>query len=171
MRDCRERGVKRIDGERARAVKYIKQRSEIDCGIAALAMACDLDYERVADGLVTGPGCLTRLRDAMGDEGLNDDLVKDWLRLNGWAWQEVARNVWQRGGFTPRHPWPPQPFATTHICFVEATKGWHYCAMDYAGRVYDPWDERRASLSWQGYKRVSSVLGLFKISRKLSEAH
>lgn len=149
---------------------YIKQRSGIDCGIAALAMACDLKYEQVADGLVTGGCGLIRLSESMGDEGLNDDLVKDWLRLAGWSWQEVARNLWQRGGFVPRHPWPPQPFAVCHICFVEATSGWHYCVLDFDGSVRDPWKKERRSLAHPDYKRVGTVIGLFKVRRKLSEA-
>ena len=150
--------------------RYIKQRNEIDCGIAALAMACDLDYETVARGLVTGPTGLTSLADAMGSEGLNDDLVKDWLRLNGWAWQEMAMNVWCRGAFAKRHPWPPQPFATVHVCFVEATKNWHYCVLDFDGSVRDPWVAERKSLDHPDYKRVASVIGLFKVKRKLDEA-
>ena len=151
-------------------LRYVKQRTEIDCGVAALAMACDLDYEQVADGLVPGAGCLTRLSEAMGTEGCNDDLVKAWLRHSGWAWQEATRNVWSRGGFIPCSPWPPQPFAVTHVCFVEATKGWHYCVLDFDGSVRDPWKQERRSLDHPDYKRVSSVIGLFKVRRKLSEA-
>lgn len=150
--------------------QYVKQRSAIDCGIAALAMACNRTYERVAEGLVTGGSGLIRLSEAMGTEGLNDDLAKDWLRLQGWSWQEVARNVWQRGGFHARRPWPPHPFATVHICFVEATKGWHYCVLDFDGSVRDPAAKERTSLAHPDYKRVGSVIGLFKVRRKLDEA-
>ena len=151
-------------------MKYVKQRNEIDCGIAALAMACDLSYERVAGALVMAQGTVFSLADAVQPEGVNDDIVKAWLRMNGWAWQEKTRNVWIKGAFLPLHPWPPQPFATSHICFVEATRGWHYCAMDALGRVFDPWNEARHSLDHTDYKRVSSVLGLFKVRRKLDEA-
>ena len=141
-------------------LKYIKQRNEIDCGVAALAMACGLTYDDVGRELLP----------ALGEEGANDDLVKDWLWRNGWAWQEVTRNVWRNGKFNPRHPWPPSPFASTHICFVEATKGWHYCVLDFDGRVYDPWKEERQSLDHQDYKRVSHVIGLFKIGQRRTAA-
>lgn len=151
-------------------LNYVGQRGDVDCGIAAIAMACDLKYEQVAEGLVTGPGCLIRLSEAMGNEGLNDDIVKDWLRLNGWAWQEVTRYVWQRGASLSRHHWPPSPFAVTHICFVEATRGWHYCVLDFDGTVRDPWKKERRSLDHPDYKRVGSLLGLFKVRRKLNEA-
>ena len=152
------------------AFRYVKQRGSIDCGIAALAMACDLDYETVADGLVTFGATSCRLSEAMGTEGLNDDLIKDWLRRHGWAWQEMARNVWVKGSASPRHPWPPSPFAAVHICFVEATAGWHYCVLDFDGSVRDPWNAERRSLSHPDYKRIGSVIGLYKVQQKRSEA-
>ena len=151
-------------------LRYIKQKSEIDCGIAALAMACDLKYEQVSDALILGDGNGIRVSEAMGKEGLNDDLVKAFLLFNGWAWQEATRNIWMKGGFHERRPWPPQPFAFTHICFVEATKGWHYCVMDFDGTVRDPWKEDRRSLRHPDYKRISSLLGIYKVSRKYTEA-
>lgn len=150
---------------------YIKQRSEIDCAIAALAMACELSYERTAAGLVIAQGLTIQLAEAVQPEGANDDIVKAWLRHNGWAWQEATRNVWMKGAYLPLHPWPPSPFASTHVCFVEATKGWHYCVMDFDGSVRDPWNEERRSLVHTDYKRVSSVLGLYKVSRKYTEAN
>ena len=131
-------------------LKYIKQRGENDCGIAALAMACRLSYQTVAATLQC---------DA---DGTNDTLIKDWLCRNGWAWQERTRNLWRGGKFEPVDPWPPKPFAPTHICFVEATKGWHYCVLDFDGRVYDPWKKERETLDHPDYKRVSAVTGLFK---------
>lgn len=149
------------------SVKYIKQRGAHDCSIAALAMACDLSYDDAAAGLIVTDGTGMRLLEAIEPEGANDDIVKAWLRSNGWAWQEATRNLWRNGSFHPIHPWPPAPFALTHICFVEATAGWHYCVMDFAGRVYDPWSEERGSLSHPDYKRVSTILGLFKIGARL----
>lgn len=133
------------------ALKYIKQRGENDCGIAALAMACRLRYETVAADLPLD-----------GTEGLNDTLVKDWLYRNGWAWQERTPNIWRGGKYEKVHPWPPSPFAPTHICFVEATKGWHFCVLDFDGLVYDPWKQDRNRLDHPDYKRVGSVLGLFR---------
>lgn len=135
------------------SLTYIKQREANDCGVAAIAMACGRTYEGVAADIWKPET----------HEGLNDDLVKDWLFRNGWAWQERTRNLWRGNGFRPHDVWPPRPFASTHICFVEATAGWHYCAMDFAGRVFDPWAVERQTLAHPDYKRVSSVLGLFQI--------
>lgn len=160
----------RLTADKQPMLKHIKQRTENDCGSAALAMACRITYERAASSLVLAqPGLAMNLSEAIKGDAANDDIVKAWLRLNGWAWQEMTRNVWLHGSFCPRHPWPPAPFAATHICFVEATKGWHYCVMDFDGRVYDPWKEERQSLDHPDYKRVSQVLGLFKIGRKCTE--
>ena len=152
------------------SLRYVKQKTENDCGVAALAMACDLKYEQVANSLVVGDGNGIRVSEAMGEEGMNDDLVKAFLLFNGWSWQEATRNIWMKGSFHPRHPWPPQPFASVHICFVEATKGWHYCVMDFDGSVRDPWKEERRSLGHADFKRVASVLGLYKIRRNYTEA-
>lgn len=134
-------------------LKYIAQRGESDCGIAALAMACRMTYEEIKRDL----------GQYLGDEGLNDSLIKHWLIKNDWAWQEKTRNLWRGGKFEPVHPWPPYPFAPTHICFVEATKNWHYCVLDFEGRVYDPWNRERGTLDHPDYKRVASVIGLFKL--------
>lgn len=131
-------------------MKYIRQRGENDCGIAALAMACRLRYEDVALDL------------PLDGDGTNDTLIKDWLCRHGWAWQERARNLWRGSKFEAVTPWPPKPFAPTHVCFVEATKGWHYCVLNFDGRVYDPWKEERHALDHPDYKRVASVTGLFK---------
>lgn len=148
------------------SITYVKQRGDIDCSIAAIAMACDLSYEQAAAGLVVTDGTGMRLAEAIQPEGGNDDLTKAWLRCNGWAWQEVTRNLWRGSAFHPVHPWPPAPFANTHICFVEATAGWHYCVMDFVGRVFDPWNEARTTLSHPDYKRVATVLGLFKMGAR-----
>lgn len=140
-------------------MKYVAQRESWDCGIAALAMATGESYERVYDDL----------RASAGPEGINDDLTKDWLFRNDWAWQERTRNVWKGGSYHPHVVWPPRPFANTHICFVEATAGWHYCVLDFEGRVLDPFKQSRQSLADPDYKRVASVLGLFRINQRRDE--
>lgn len=137
-------------------LKYVAQRGDNDCGIAALAIACGVTYEAIATVL------------QVDGDGLNDTLLKDWLFRNGWSWQERTRNLWRGGSYVPLFPWPPEPFALTHICTVEATRGWHYCVLDFEGRVYDPWKRERGDLSHPDYKRVSTVLGLFKLPRRSS---
>jgi hypothetical protein len=52
----------------------------------------------------------------MGTEVLNDDLVKAFLSFNGWAWQEVTRNIWMKGGFPSR--WISFARVWTYTMFV-----------------------------------------------------
>ena len=125
---------------------YIKQRTDNDCGIAALAMACDLQYEQVAAGLVIAQGLTMLLAEAIQTEGANDDIVKAWLCNNGWAWQEITRNVWVKGAFISNCiPGRQRPLHRCTSALFEATKGWHYCVMDFDGSVRDPWNKERGS--------------------------
>lgn len=137
-------------------MRYVKQRESNDCGVAALAMACDMTYEEAAASAWTDRS-----------EGLNDDLVKDFLFRHDWAWQDRNPNIWRGGGYVKLQPWPPAPFANTHICFVEATAGWHYCVLDFDGRVRDPFNQERQSLAHPDYKRIAGVCGLFKIGQRV----
>lgn len=113
-------------------MKYIAQKSDWDCGVAALAMAVEESYDTI-------------LNDICGPSGfpLNELYVYDWCLKNGWAWQLMYVNRPRHesekpegeysSGYCRRDPWPPKPFAPSHICMVEATRGWHFCAMDGAG--------------------------------------
>lgn len=138
-------------------LKYVKQRADHDCGIAAIAMACFADYDAVAAEL---------LPDVEHGNGINDLHMKDWLWRNGWAWQEVSQNHPKGGKYVRRHPWPPSPFASTHIVLLEATRDYHFVVLDFDGRVYDPWKQERDNLSHPDYKSISWVLGLWKIGRR-----
>jgi len=135
-------------------VLYIRQRHDWDCGIAAIAMAADVPYEQVLADLVPDGT----------ERGLNELHVHDWLHRNGWAWQQISRNRPSCGKYVPRDPWPPAPFAPSHIAQVEATQGWHFTVMDGSGRVLDPWNEARDTLEHSDYGQVTWVLGLFKVA-------
>jgi hypothetical protein len=134
--------------------EYIAQRTPWDCGICSLAMACGPSYEAVFADLGEA---------AAKHEGINDDQIDRWLCAHDWAWQTVARNRWTGEKFEPVSPWPPSPFAPVHICFVEATIARHYCVMTFEGRVLDPFNPERQTLSHPDYKRVGTVRGLYKI--------
>lgn len=135
-------------------MKYIAQRGPNDCGFATLAMAVGVDYERIAKDLTPD----------MGDRGINDLHLKQWLIENGWAWQEVFLNYPRAGKYVQREPWPPRPFAPTHIVLLEATRDWHFVAMNSDGEVFDPWKQERKSLAHPDYKRISWVMGLWHIA-------
>lgn len=125
-------------------VQFIKQRNDWDCAICCLAMVSGLSYETVLadfDGI------------KIENVGVWGTLLDDWFIKRGFASQVV-------------HAEPPTgwaPWAPVHIAFVQATKGSHVCVMDYQGRVFDPWDVARRTLTHRDYKSVRGVMGLWNI--------
>jgi hypothetical protein len=134
-------------------ITRVAQRRDNDCGVAVLAMACGVDYDAIAP----------ILSEYWSDKGINDLHVKDWLINNGWAWQEVTMFHPVKGKYEKRVPWPPKPFARSHIAQVIVSAGAHFTVMDSTGEVFDPWSADRKSLTHPDYKQVSYVLGLWKV--------
>lgn len=135
-------------------IERIQQRGPNDCGIAALAMACDVPYDAV----------LPLLEQSSGG-GINETDLYDWLANNGWAWQlKYVNHRVARGAYEKRNPWPPKPFAPSHIAQVLASQGWHFTVMDGLGNVFDPWTKDRKSLDHPDYREISWVMGLWRTS-------
>lgn len=132
-------------------IERIQQRGSYDCGIAALAMACGVSYEVVLPLLECGSG-----------NGINEPDLYEWLTVNGFAWQMVYQNYRVAGRYHKREPWPPKPFAPTHIVQVQATQQWHFAVMDGTGEVFDPWTADRKSLAHPDYREISWVMGIWK---------
>src|SRR5262249_34521491 len=122
-------------------------------GVAALAMACGVSYDSVLPLLQKGSG-----------DGVNETDIYDWLIENGWAWQlvYVNRRV-ANAKYEKRDPWPPLPFAPSHIVQVRATQAWHFTVMDERGAVFDPWTADRKSLDHPDYREISWVMGLWHV--------
>jgi len=139
--------------------QYIKQRYDWDCGIAALAMALNVVYE-AANRMLGMP--LT---------GIHEEHLFQALIENGYAYQRKYENyslpampqVHGRDNYKKRVPWPCEPFAPAHIVMLQATRDWHFVVMDKSGHVYDPWNEKRETLADPDYKKVSWVLGIWKV--------
>jgi len=136
-----------------RTMERIQQRGPNDCGIAALAMACGVSYESVAPLLESSSGA-----------GVNEPDLYEWLKANGWAWQMVYQNYRRAGEYHRRTPWPPTPFAPSHIVQVRASQEWHFTVMDGIGRVFDPWTADRKTLHHPDYREISWVMGLWKVA-------
>lgn len=138
-------------------ISYVKQRLAHDCGVAALAMAAAVSYERVlrdVDTRVNGEGL-----------GLNESHIREWLFRNGFAYQLIY--CWHQLGGTNmrRDVWPAKPWgAPSYIVQLVATQSYHFVAMDKAGRVYDPWDDRRSSLDHPDYREVSFMMGIWPVT-------
>lgn len=129
-----------------REIEYVKQRDDWDCGVAVLAMVSGLTYEQVLDDF-NGKG--------IEGVGIGGVLFDWWFVKHGVATQ----------GKTPEldDPWPPEPWAPVHIAYVRATQGAHVCVMDCQGRVFDPFDIKRRTLTHKDYKRVRGVIGIWDI--------
>lgn len=143
------------------SITYIPQRQNWDCGVAALAMATGNTYERMFEELPVG---------FENDGGLNELHLQAWMMRNGWAWQHMYQNHPQGGKYIKRDPWPPQPFAPTHIAMVTATAGAHFAVLDDKGLVLDPWDRRRETLTHPDYKQVHWVMGLWPVAELSDKA-
>ena len=130
-------------------MRYVKQKGSDDCGIAALAMATGVDYDRIASDIPVP---------------INQTDAEEWLRDHGFAWQIMyqMRRVERR--FCKREHWPPAAWAPTHIAQVKATQELHFVALDRDGCVFDPWDRSRAFLTDPAYREVHWVMGLWPIS-------
>ena len=131
-------------------INYMRQRSDDDCGITAIAMATGSDYDAV--------------RAEIGRNSINQTDFEEWCRSHGYAWQIVYQNhVGPDRRFHKREEWPPRPFAPVHVCQVKATRDLHFTVMDGDGVVFDPWSEERKSLTHPDYRELHWVMGLFKL--------
>lgn len=126
-------------------VTYEKQRNDWDCAICCLSMIAALPYEAV-------------LKDFAGMNiegiGVGGTLFDWWFIKRGFATQVMHQE--------PEGGW--EPWAPVHIAFVQATKGSHVCVWDYAGRVFDPWNVARRTLTHRDYRSVRGVMGIWKIN-------
>lgn len=127
-------------------VRYIKQRSDWDCGVAVLAMASGLPYEQIIEDFA-GKG--------IEGTGIEGSLFDWWFRKRGLAIQCVTEAI--------EPMWPAEPWAPVHIAYVQATRGSHVCVMDHLGRVFDPFDIRRRTLTHKDYRSVRGVIGIWKL--------
>lgn len=136
-------------------IKYVKQRGGHDCGIASLAMATGLPYEEVLAPFAW------RIN---AGEGLNEVHMLEWFVRNGWAYQQVYK-VHHLGGVNQRkEEWPPKPWAPVHLIEARVSAGYHFAVMDAKGRVFDPWDAERTSISHPAYKDLLWVMGLWPVA-------
>lgn len=144
-------------------MKYVAQRGPVDCGVAALAMATGLPYETCAHPFEH------RLARPLGQRGgLNEDLITEFLWSSGFAWQRIYRTSNFFADNRQREVWPIEPWAPVHLLMVHATRDWHFCVMDEAGLIFDPWDatrneKRLADLMPAPYSQVGWMMGIWRV--------
>lgn len=138
-------------------MRRIPQEDDYGCLIASLAMVLDRPYHYVKAELHAA------LNAYPGRQGINEFDASEFMFKHGYAL--VRRYMFDCVAQKPRPEWPCKPFAPVHICYVNATKGPHACAMDSEGRVYDPFSADRLTLHHPDYKSIDHIDGFFLIPR------
>lgn len=118
-------------------MSFVKQRSKTDCGVAALAMLCDVTYEKALLAIqwrapARNRGTSTRmLRDAAANLGYDtkstpQDRLKIIKAPDAWVGKTVGGEIWQ---FIPANS-----LVKIH---TKGKWGWHWVVWNN-GKVYDP---------------------------------
>ena len=114
---------------------FVRQRSKTDCGIAALAMLCDVSYEKALPAI--------RWRATSGNRGTTTHMLREAARKLGyrtkstpqkrlkiikapdvWVGKTVGGEIW---GFIPENS----------LVKIPCKIGWHWVVWR-KGKVYDP---------------------------------
>jgi hypothetical protein len=121
-------------------VIYVAQEGDEDCGVAVLAMLTDRTLAQTVEWI------------GWAGEPLKPHELQHWLWKDGCFLRTIRLRVdlpgWSEGDDWPPEPFPP--FADRHYLMVTATKGGHWTAVDGDGRLLDPWDRSRDSLTVYG---------------------
>lgn len=146
-------------------IQHVQQEHAFGCVIASLAMIAGMTYAEV---LAEYPWVVEK-------DGCDLDTISfDFLWRHDFACQVVypshpetnspagmAMEGSARRATFGRKPWPPQPWASAHLCQVETSMS-HAIVMMADGSILDPADATRRSLT--DYKRVMNVRGIFDVS-------
>jgi hypothetical protein len=80
--------------------------------------------------------------------------IENALMADGWFMRKASKPA-----DLGQESWPPAPFAPLHYAFVTSPHHTgHAVAVDARGKVYDPYDARRARLDV--YPALHSIVGL-----------
>jgi hypothetical protein len=136
-------------------IKYVAQKQKSGCTVACMAMVTGASYGKVADQFQTD--C-----DA---KGIETKFVRDFLCEHGFSVIDVTTHSYRDA--RTNNSRMSRPFADAHVCivqpFADSTVP-HAVVMSRRGRVFDPDDPSRRSLS--EYYFIVQVLGIFDERRK-----
>lgn len=128
------------------------------CGVAALAIITNRDYEEVA---AYWPG------QDLDTQGVYLRGMDDYLVDHGYTIARKLRFLGRfrtaDGGQIEREPWPPEPFGEIHLCEVTVSESApcnHFVVMLKDGSVLDPLDKAPKRLS--DYHQVLNVAAVEK---------
>jgi hypothetical protein len=124
-------------------IKRVAQRGDMDCSVAAVAMALDMTYEEA----------LAALPEGVAETGMYCGSILAWMRKRGLPAMIISKR-------THKAAWPPAPTADAHVCEVagrpRSLMG-HFVFMDRTGRVLDPAREGEFRLQDYDAWRVCAV--------------
>jgi ABC-type bacteriocin/lantibiotic exporter with double-glycine peptidase domain len=132
----------------------IAQKDSHGCAIASLAMVTGHDYDKVK--------AFYHPRVDFSREGVAWYQAEEYLARHGFAVRRFTR--YNPATNELREPWPIAPFADVHMCEVVTVDGGHSVVMLADGRVLDPWDELRDSLTHPHYIAVHFVAGIYPVA-------
>jgi hypothetical protein len=134
-------------------MRWVRQEHPDGCGMATLAMLCDMTYQEVVAEMLADPWLADSEFVRKNGEC---DTFEPWLQKFLGDHGYYYRNVYST--HQPNGPWPPAPFAAKHYAIVQNPGGLHYVAMDRLGRVLDPLREGWFKLT--DWATVRAVIGL-----------
>jgi ABC-type bacteriocin/lantibiotic exporter with double-glycine peptidase domain len=141
--------------EETATIKRIAQKDSHGCAVASLAMVTGHDYDRIKAFFP---------RADFTKSGIAFYQAEEYLARHGFAVRRFT--LYDPTTNEPREPWPVAPFADVHMCEVVTAKGAHSVVMLRDGRVLDPWNESRDSLSHPDYVKVYFVAGVYKVAAR-----
>ena len=130
--------------------KLIQQKDGYGCGIACLAMIAGKTYDEVA---VDFP----RINETFGMTFHDADA---WLVDHGFA---LTRKWMFKRGNVKVTPWPPHPWAKTHLVTVVRDAASHFVVLLEDGTVLDPVSGETTTLKNIVYTEISLICGVHPI--------
>lgn len=136
---------------------YVAQPNGYGCAIACTAMIVGKTYDEMEAWYLTNGVPRERM-----EKGLWSGIYRQALFRHGFVSHERWVNDPLRNG-PGDWPWPSPPFAPFHICTADVAAGHHAFVMLEDGRVLDPYNVARTSITHPDYLAVDCVMGVWKI--------
>lgn len=140
-------------------VEWVAQNDTYGCGVAVLAMLFGISYQEA------------KARFPAYDpakHGIHvDDVLVDFGYALATKWNTFHWRFFCNSREEPRNPWPPEPFASTHICKVRVTANspcFHWVVMLADGKVLDPLTPEPKRLT--DYDTVVSVSAVVPVGER-----
>lgn len=136
--------------------RYIAQPNGYGCAIASLAMVADKTYDEMEAWFVAQGMSRARMQ-----HGLHEGIWLEALGRLGFIYERrYSADSFLNGPRTT--PWPPAPFAPIHICAAQVAGGSHAFVMLADGRVLDPYNAERTTITHPDYIQVNQVAGIWR---------